>query len=274
METVNISLSPQNLSNPDTSLFRLPSVVWSNLYNTMSGIALMKSATLDSVNEGLIQIGYPNLNIDVLQSCADTWCGTDIPNLKAMALELATIGNVTIPASIEKLQAQSPAFKNGKYSDGDVAAFTEILSALHDSISTATLKGQLVNIDLKAIDSYMSNSDKYVKAAEWNQNQVLPNSMKLSELSQENPDAQALWNDMEAFKVFFNKEWTNTVLKNVAFVNGSLGTLLSEISNAIDAINKISFNKNPFEVTDDFNVALIDWKTVATDAYNFSGIIG
>ena len=264
MQTLNIKLSPGNLSDPNYSPFKLPASVWNGVNDFLQKILTISPDNLNYIDDALGKLNLQNFSLYSLTQEAQRWSSSDLPDLKSVAQSIANFGSQTIPDGIHTLKELSPSFSKAGYSPGNVSAFKQALIEINNGINPFYGKIQNLKIDLAQLTFNLQHGNEFLQAVQYVKNEFDPKNYV-----KPNPVAQALVNDMTAIQQTFSYNNFNLAQQRMTYINGTVDTLASEVSNAITDFDNITFQKNPFMVDDDFNVALSSWQSVAQDALNF-----
>ncbi|MCB0707051.1 MAG: hypothetical protein KDC34_17165 [Saprospiraceae bacterium] len=264
MDIIKINFGPGQLANSNLSPFKVPVSVWENVNTFLNAVANVDGDTADWIDNGLTEIGDNTFSFYSLQQMAAKWQSTNYQDLKTMTQQVHDFGAKAVPASILQMQQVSPKFKGGTYSKGDVNAFTDAVNQLIIAANQVSIASQNLKIDLQQLTTEMSGGTQFIKAVNW-----VKNKFDAKNYTQTNQEAQNLVNTMNQFENNFSWNNLNTCFECFTFVNGTLGTLNSELNNGMSQIQKISYSNNPFEVDGNFNVVESDWSQVANDAQSF-----
>ena len=266
MTTITIDLGPGNLANPEYSPFKIPLMYWEELGGFLEAPLLLKPASVDSISTALKWMGEGKLSILAFRTSASQWFSFDKPYLINVAKEIIQLGNSTIPTSIAAMQKESPKFKSGQYTPGDVQKFNAILQQLANQVNPISSTCKVLETDMALIDHFIENGQTFVKAAEKYMNTIAPDPSDVPKESAQNIET---YNDLVRFKYSMDGSNLSIAHQQLGYIRGTMSNITAEVQNAIENINKTSYNKNPFEIQDDFNVDIQTWKTVAADAKSF-----
>jgi len=264
MDTFSIKLSPGNLNDPNYSPFKLPASVWQDVSAFLTKITEIDPDNLNWIDDALGKLNIQDFSLYDLTQQAERWANTDLPDLKSVAQSIANFGDTVIPQGINTLKSLSPNFSNGTYNPGDVTQFKQALQNINAGINPFYGKVQNLKIDLAQLAFSMQNGSDFLQAVQYVKDQFDP-----KKYVKPHPAAQQLVDQMTALQQTFSYDNFNQAQQRMTYINGTVDTLASEVANAISNFDKITFQKNPFLVDDDFNVALSGWQSVATDATNF-----
>lgn len=264
MDTFTIKLAPGNLNDPNYSPFKLPASVWQDVSAFLTKITEIDPDNLNWIDDALGKLNIQDFSLYSLTQQATRWADTDLPDLKSVAQEIANFGGNVIPQGIHQLISLSPRFSNGSYQPGDVEQFKQALQNINSGINPFYGKVQNLKIDLAQLAFSMQNGNDFLKAVQYVKDQFDP-----KKYIQPNPAAQQLFDQMTALQQTFSYDNFNQAQQRMTYIKGTVDNLASEVANAISNFDKITYQKNPFLVDDDFNVALSGWQAVAADATNF-----